>query len=406
MDPAILVVGLMFFVAHGLALLFEKSAIPDILVLMVIGIIAGPVAHLSSPADFGSSGQVMSTIALVLILFEGGMTLRLDSLRSTVMRSLPLFAATFGGTITVGCLAGLFLMGLPLLESITFGCILGSISPAVVLPMAKGFGMEQDAQDVLVIETSLTDVFSIILVFSLIGWKEQGSLEIGKMFGSILSALVFAFFIGFSGSFLWLKIIGFVRRFYGVSEFLGFSGAIAALAFGFGISNKPFGAFERLGLKVQAPEATLSEGEKNFFNEVIFILKTFFFLYLGISMRFSDWAGPAMGAAIALLVIAIRVGFSLIIPSRGIKLPDRELIAVMAPKGLASAVLAGLPIQAGMAGASRMQEYCYDVVLFSILFSAILSFLLKRRIISPFLDRLFGANRGDVNGEADPKANI
>jgi NhaP-type Na+/H+ or K+/H+ antiporter len=348
------------------------------------------------------------------------MTLRLDSLRSTVMRSLPLFAATFGGTITVGCLAGLFLMGLPLLESITFGCILGSISPAVVLPMAKGFGMEQDAQDVLVIETSLTDVFSIILVFSLIGWKEQGSLEIGKMFGSILSALVFAFFIGFSGSFLWLKIIGFVRRFpntmlstlaflfviYGVSEFLGFSGAIAALAFGFGISNKPFGAFERLGLKVQAPEATLSEGEKNFFNEVIFILKTFFFLYLGISMRFSDWAGPAMGAAIALLVIAIRVGFSLIIPSRGIKLPDRELIAVMAPKGLASAVLAGLPIQAGMAGASRMQEYCYDVVLFSILFSAILSFLLKRRIISPFLDRLFGANRGDVNGEADPKANI
>jgi NhaP-type Na+/H+ or K+/H+ antiporter len=403
MSASILVVGILFFVAHAFALLFEKKAIPDVLLLMVIGILVGPALHLTSPADFGKWGGIMSSIALVLILFEGGMTLEIGSIRSTLRRALPLFLVTFLGSIAISVVVGVFVMALPILSAVTFGCILASISPAVVLPIAKGLGLSRETSDVLVIESSLTDVFSVILVFTLISDKGAGGIAFGRMLGSMLSALVFAAFIGLVGSFVWLRLLNFVRRFpntmlstfaflfiiYGFSQFLGFSGAIAALAFGLGLANKPFGIVKRMGIKMKLPDAKISESEMTLFGEIIFIIRTFFFLYLGISIRFSGLATIGFALAITVGIYILRIAFTLVKPAVGAKRRDLEFISIMAPKGLATAVLAGLPIAAGMAGADLMREYAYDVVLFSILLTAALAFLIKRGILVGVLDRLF-----------------
>jgi len=403
MSAAILVVGILFFLAHGFSLLFEKKAVPDVLLLMVIGIAVGPVLGLVSPADFGKSGAVMSDIALVLILFEGGMTLEIGSIRSTLRRALPLFLVTFVGSVAVAVAVGVFVLALPVLSAVTFGCILASISPAVVLPIAKGLGLSRETSDILVIESSLTDVFSVILVFTLISDKGSGGIAFGRMLGSMLSALVFAAFIGLVGSYIWLRLLKFVRRFpntmlstfaflfivYGFSQFLGFSGAIAALAFGLGLANKPFGIVQRMGIKMKMPDTRISSSEMAFFGEIIFIIRTFFFLYLGISIRFSGWVAVLIGLALTLAIYILRVAFSVVRPASGVPRRDLELVAVMAPKGLATAVLAGLPLAAGMAGAGLIRDYAYDVVLFSIVITAALAFLIKRGMLVGLLDRLF-----------------
>ena len=69
MSLVIFILGIIYFVAHFLALMFNKTRIPDVLILMILGIIAGPVLHLVHPDDFGQAVQVMVTIALILILF-------------------------------------------------------------------------------------------------------------------------------------------------------------------------------------------------------------------------------------------------------------------------------------------------------------------------------------------------
>ena len=56
MSETILIFGLIFFLGHFFTLLFKKTWIPDVLLLMVLGIVMGSVLHLVSPVDFGKVG--------------------------------------------------------------------------------------------------------------------------------------------------------------------------------------------------------------------------------------------------------------------------------------------------------------------------------------------------------------
>ena len=80
MSTTILFIGLMVFFAHFLSLQFRKTNIPDALVLVFVGIVLGPVLNFVSPTDFGKVGSLFATIALVVILFEGGTTLDMNVL--------------------------------------------------------------------------------------------------------------------------------------------------------------------------------------------------------------------------------------------------------------------------------------------------------------------------------------
>src|SRR5262245_36526636 len=75
MAETILFIGLIVFLAHFFVALFRKTKVPDVLWLTLLGLLLGPVTHEVRPESFGQAGSVISTIALVLILFESGMTL-------------------------------------------------------------------------------------------------------------------------------------------------------------------------------------------------------------------------------------------------------------------------------------------------------------------------------------------
>ncbi len=93
MAKVILLVGMLIFVAHFLSHFFRKTNIPDVLVLMMIGIIAGPVMGVVKPEQFGEVGSVISTIALVVILFESGTSLDLKVLGGSLgFSSCPSFS--------------------------------------------------------------------------------------------------------------------------------------------------------------------------------------------------------------------------------------------------------------------------------------------------------------------------
>ena len=68
MSITILAIGLMVFFAHFLSLQFRKTSIPDVLVLMLLGILLGPLLGIVTPQDFGKVGSLIATIALVVIL--------------------------------------------------------------------------------------------------------------------------------------------------------------------------------------------------------------------------------------------------------------------------------------------------------------------------------------------------
>ena len=115
-----------------------------------------------------------------------------------------------------------------------------------------------------------------------------------------------------------------------------------------------------------------------FLSDIIFLLKTFFFVYLGISVRFADWR---LGAVAVLAVIAVyltRAGVVRLSMPASTSRPDARVMAVLGPKGLAAAVLAGVPLQMGVAQGEAIQQLTYMVVLASIVATSVLVPVLVR----------------------------
>ena len=109
-NPLVFSIGIIIFIAHLFTTMFEKTKIPDVLLLIIIGIIIGPqVLNLLKPIDFGYVGPLLSTIALILMLFDGGNHLSLSNLKESLRDCIPITFGTFFLTFIVSFLV-LFLI--------------------------------------------------------------------------------------------------------------------------------------------------------------------------------------------------------------------------------------------------------------------------------------------------------
>ena len=110
----------------------------------------------------------------------------------------------------------------------------------------------------------------------------------------------------------------------------------------------------------------------------MFLLKTFFFIYLGISLHFDRLIYVLIAAAIVLPVYAGRFVIVRLLASRSNSPRDASLMTTMVPKGLAAAVLATLPVQAGLPMGEWVPGVVYMVVLISITLTALLVLLVEK----------------------------
>lgn len=402
MAAILLGIGLMVFLAHFFAALFARTRVPDVLLLMLVGIALGPVGHLLTPADFGKVGAVLSNLAFVIILFESGLTLDIGVLQSAVGTTLRLSLSTAALTFASATVAGLA-SGLPLLQSTLLGSILAATATSVVIPMVKSLRVGGTVGTVLVLEAALTDVLCIVATNSLIGVATMGKLEPLRMVGNILSALVFAAVLGVLAGAVWLALLGRVRRFdnsmfttvawalmvFGVADELGFSGAVAVVALGATLTNKErFRITELPGLRGRQI-AELDDADFAFFGELLFLLKTFFFLYLGLSMRMPSLQNLGWALVILLPLYIGRHALVRLFVPRTVPASHATVATVMVPKGLAAAVLASLPLQAGVAHGEALQELGYLVVMLSIFLTAVAVPLQSLGPIAALYRRLF-----------------
>ncbi|MDD5058833.1 MAG: cation:proton antiporter [Sideroxydans sp.] len=412
MSTTILIIGVMVFFAHFLTLQFRKTSIPDVLVLMLIGILIGPLLGVVTPEDFGKLGTLIATIALVVILFESGTSLNLSVLGKSLGTAGVLTFWCFALTTLIVALLGYYLLDLTLLPAAMLGVTLGGTSSAVVIPIVNALQLTEKPTTVLVLESALTDVLCIVGVFALLQIYTQGGIAPGRILGSVLSALIFAAVIGVVGGIGWLMVLGKVRDFpntisstlayvfivYGATEFLGFSGAIAALTLGITLTN-----FEKIGLnRLQSIDRNivpLSEMDIAFYREAVFLLKTYFFVYLGISIHFGEARLALVAIAMVMLVLAMRLALTrVVLRGETYSLRDAAFTSMMAPKGLAAAVLAALPLQYGVPGGETIRDTTYMVVLVSIALTA----MLVMAFPLPIIQRLYGSALGKQSAPPAP----
>lgn len=388
----IMFLGLLIFFSHLLSKMFDKTKIPNVLILMLIGIAAG--FFVDDTIFFGQVGRVFTTVTLIIILFESGIELKIKELRSSILSATLMAFVNFVLTVSVIAGISIWLLNFDFTSALFLGGILGAPTSAVVIPLVKQMKLSQKASTVLLLESAFSSVLCLVVGLAALDSMQAGNLRPAAMLGNMLTSFVFAFLLGLIGGFVWSVLLNKVRALknsmfttlaflfiiYGGVDLLGFNGGIAALTFGVVLGNSEY--FNGLRLKkkiIKSETAKLKDSEKNFFSEIVFILQTYFFVYVGIIIEFGSLYIYLLALAIVCLLILTRMPTTRLLVGRSCSTHERLVMSIMMPKGLIAAVLASIPLQNGLPYGQEIAECAYAIVLTSIIACSIMVIIVNFR---------------------------
>ena len=400
----IIFIGVFIFWGHYLAAVFEKRGIPDVLGLMLIGILIGPVMHVVDPGSFGKFGSLFSHLVLVFILFESGTDLKISEVKKSFRDSAGITVVGFFVTAIVLTLLIYYIFHISILSCIFIGAALGGTSSAVVVGLVRGLKVTSRTSTTLIMESVETDVFTLAIPLGILGIMMTGHLEVSMVLSQFIASLIIALLIGIGGAFLWSIIINrfpdlkstkfstpaFLLILYGLTEFLNFSGPLTALSFGIAIGNIKYFEPKILDRIIPDHAIVLPEEERNFFSELVFLLRTFFFLFIGMSIQIDNVEWLMWGALFTLALSLARLIYTPMVVHSSTPVFDKAVIASMIPKGLGAAVIATLPMQSGVADGPFIQAICFSLILFSTVFTVLFVYLVNKGWTLPFYRLIYG----------------
>lgn len=330
------------YVANRLSRL---TRVPDLIVLLLVGVTLGPVLHLVQPAAFEGVIDVFGTLALILILFRGGVELRLRQAARYAPAALLLMVCSYGLALGLIALMSRALLHLQWSDCVLLGAALGCSSGSIVIPALEQISVPEPVKITLTVESTLGELVAVLLVGSLLVTGSHQSLVFGlaeDFSHHIAIALLLGVAVGAIWSQLWPRIadqpntnianLGVVFGVYALARFTGGSGLLAVLVFGVTLANfhrTPHVA--RQGLRLLAFHAELS-----------FLVRSFFFVLLGIVAEFVSrkYILPVIAILAALLLARLLAVLTSRWALRDVTAREAELLFWMLPRGLVTAVLA------------------------------------------------------------------
>lgn len=400
-NPTLILAVLAGLLLLGMALeeLFRRTRIPDVLLLLLVGLAAAGAGLIDVKALEGVD-RVFTTAALVLILFEGAVRLRLGDLAAVMGGATLLTVASFVASVVVIGAAGWALFGMALLPAVLLGTIIAGTSSAVVIPMVQALPLRKETRTVLTLESALSDVLCIVFALAIVGALAAGAVDAGTIARDLVIGFFGALVVGAAAGVGWAVGLRTLRRkraslvlvaaavflVYAFAEMLGLFGAISVLSFGVTLGNA-----ERIFQgRPYAAELGLAEGERIFLSEVAFLLKVFFFVFLGASLELKGWQPLLFGTIACIGLFAVRP-LMVRLSTRATSTPRSDAIvaSVLIPKGLAAAVLAAVPVQAGLADGPLIRNVTFGVILLSIVASSALTYFSSSPFVANAYGRLF-----------------
>jgi len=408
MSSIILSLAALVFLAHFFSAIFVKTRIPEVLPLMLLGIILGPVTGLVKQADFGMVDKVFTSILLIVILFESGLSIKLQNIKSVWAQSSKIIAVSFILTLGAVMLCAKAALGLSWIYAMILGALLADNSFAIIIPLTSKLNISQDTKTTLMMESTVSGVLSIIITITLIQMAKANAFAPDIIAAKILYTFIISIIVGGAAAIFWTEILNKIRKLrnsifltiafvmvvYSFCEGLGSDGSIGAFVFGI-VSGNIETIRQISWLKFldrftsEGGGNPFNETEKSFFGELVFILTTFFFVYIGISMRLTSSESMLYGLMFTAVIFLIRlpaVNYSL---DKHVTRNDCTVASAMVPKGLVAAVLASLTAQSGIPNGARLQDITYSVIMLSIIFATLLAYAAEKGYAKNFGEAFF-----------------
>ena len=350
---------LIFLSGIVLGSIFNRLKLPQLLGMLLTGIILGPyLLNLLDPKILSISTDLRQ-IALIIILTRAGLNLDINDLKkvgrpAVLMCFVPATFEILGMII----FAPKFL-GLGLLDSAILGTVIAAVSPAVVVPkmlklMEDGYGTEEGIPQLIMAGASVDDVFVIVLFTSFIGLASNGTfsmLNLIKIPTSILFGISVGFLCAILLIYLFKKIhirdslkviiilnISFllVTFEHSLTGIIGFSGLLAIMSIGTGIQAKNTILSKRLSVK---------------YSKLWIAAEVMLFVLVGATVNIKYALSASIPAILLIITVLIFRMIGVFLCLVGTSLSYRERLFCMiayCPKATVQAAIGSIPLSMGL----------------------------------------------------------
>ena len=368
--------GITVFAGACARLISSVSGFPSVVILLISGLFIGRSGlGLVEPLDLGQGLETIVGLLVCLVLFEGGLNLKLPegNIRNTVLRIslIRLFISLSAGIFIAHWLAGL---SWPVAG--VYSAIVLATGPTVVSPLVDQIKLVSPLSEVLkaeglvlepigavlallLLELILGDLHGIKEVFIALMQRLGGGVLIGISSGWLLSEILKKIKNEASFGFELQVSLGFIFLVYGICEYiLPESGLPASVAAGFIVGKREIIDKERLD---------------NLIGELAQLAITVLFPLLASDVSWGELSPLGWGGIICVLMLMIIVrpiSISLATMGGELDVKQRVFLSWLAPRGIVTAAVASLFSirleQAGVLGAGRLQGLVFLTILMTV----------------------------------------
>ncbi len=361
-----IIAGIIFVGFLG-EVLFRRFMIPSPLILLAAGLALGPVTHIVDVNLMLSIEYIVAPLALVILLLEGGLEMNLYKIIHESGRGVLLGSVGMGlaALLVAGVWVGL---GHDLITGLILGVIVSGTAGEIVIPIAKGMPISGKARQTVTIESSMTDIVGAVLVLSLIEAVISGHASVEGTTRNMIAAFSIGAVLGGIFGMAWLALSSKMRKLhfyymltlalmlglYILTEFMGGSGAIAALMFGMMLGNAT-----EIGKMLKFKDVTHEPRMVQFQEEISFLVRTFVFVFLGMIVSITDLNVVLIGVGIAVILMVARfIAVKLALFKSELTENEGQIRSLM-PRGLAAAILAMYPVTMIADSVGKITPYAY-----------------------------------------------
>ncbi len=354
------------------SLLALRFGAPLLLVFLLVGMLAGDSGPGQLQFDDVRTTYLVGSVALALILFDGGLKTRFSSIRTVLAPSMVL--ATIGVLLTALITAPVakYVLDLNWTESLLVGAVVASTDAAAVflLVHTQGLRLRPRVGATLEAESGTNDPFAIFLTLMLVEFISIGQSSASHIAMEFIQEAVLGAIIGVIGGRLVVLALNYVALpqglhapfvttaalvIFGGSQIVHASGFLAVYLAGIIIGNRPTRAHNSV---------------VTFLDAATWLAQIVMFVLLGLLVsphRLLSSAGGAVLVAFALMLIARPLAVVICLAPFRFNWREKIFIAWTGLRGAVAIFLASIPMLVGLSKAYLYFDVAFVVVIISLL---------------------------------------
>jgi potassium/hydrogen antiporter len=354
------------------SLVAMRFGAPLLLVFLLLGMLAGEAGPGGLKFDDVRATYVVGSIALALILFDGGLRTRFITFRSVLGPAALL--ATLGVLLTAALTAPVakYLLGVSWTEALLVGAVVASTDAAAVffLVHARGLRLRPRVSALLEVESGSNDPFAVLLTVILVEFLIVGEGSWQYVVAVLAEQAVLGTIIGILGGHAIVAVLNRLALAQGLHAPFVTTSALVIFGLASGLHASGFLAVYLAGLIVGNVPTRAHNTVVVFLDAVTWLAQIVMFVLLGLLVwpaRLIESIWPALAVAATLMFVARPVAVFLCLAPFRFPWREKAFISWVGLRGAVGIFLASIPLLIGLPDAYRYFDIAFVVVLTSLL---------------------------------------